>query len=193
MSENIENKVVDNDEVKEVVVDPIAPIDTVDPTAPIDTVDPTAPVVVLVDSVTHALSELSKEDLVALLKEALMVQAKQEVTVKLPNAGGIPKNHQDQAPDPNRKYVLRSKVLNCSYGKVPQQQRDLAAILAAYLTVGIEYSEKEVFDLLNENRGKFSSLAHSRQSVTYLFKYYRGLEKDGKYFGFVLRGFLTHN
>lgn len=87
------------------------------------------------------------------------------------------------------KYVLLSRSLD-SWGKIPQQQADLAKILTSNFEPGVEIPEAELFKALEENKHKFPSLANSRQEVTYLFRYYRGLRLDGKHAGFVARGFL---
>lgn len=98
------------------------------------------------------------------------------------------KSRQSKA-DPSRKYVLLSEKLN-SWGKIPQQQADLATILSSSMEVGKEYTEPEVFAILNEHKEQFPSLAKSRQTVEYLFRYYRGLKLDGPHAGFVAREFI---
>lgn len=76
-------------------------------------------------------------------------------------------------------------------GKVPQQQADLAKILTNRMPTGETFSEAQVFGFLQEDYLEFPSLANSRQDVTYLFRYYRGLKKEGKHAGFVARDFLV--
>lgn len=88
----------------------------------------------------------------------------------------------------SKKYVLLREMP--TWGKVPQQQLDLARVLVSNLVIGQEYTEQEVFDVLNKDKASYPSLANSRQDVTYLFRYYRGLKKDVKHAGFVARGFL---
>jgi hypothetical protein len=86
-------------------------------------------------------------------------------------------------------YILLSKTL-ASWGKVPQQQQDIAEILARHLEVGVPRTEAEVFDIVTRESVNYTSLAKSVQHPTYLFKYYRGLKHDHKHAGFVARGFL---
>lgn len=106
-----------------------------------------------------------------------------EATVK------VAKNHKPGKPSAGRKYVLLDKVLK-NWGKVPQQQADIAKILADNFEVGKEYGEAEVFDVLMDKSSEFVSLANSRQDPTYLFRYYRGLGNNGKHAGLVARDFL---
>ncbi len=78
-----------------------------------------------------------------------------------------------------------------SKGLVPRQQADIATILVRNMEVGARYTEAEVFKFLVDDCGDFPSITGSRQDVTYLFRYYRGLSnKDGKHAGYVSRGFL---
>lgn len=74
--------------------------------------------------------------------------------------------------------------------KIPQQQRDLAAILTAGMTANEVYTEAQVFELLNREYTKYDSLRNSRQSVETLFRYYRNLKEDLPHAGFEARGFL---
>ena len=99
------------------------------------------------------------------------------------------KNQRPGKPTTGRKYVLLSDKL-ANWGKVPQQQQDLAAILTGALKVGQEYSEAEVFDALVDGAGEYKSIANAVQDPTYLFRYYRGLKNDGKRAGFVARNFI---
>lgn len=100
------------------------------------------------------------------------------------------KNHRPGKPDPNRKYVLLSKRLS-SWGNVPQQQADLAELLAKNFEVGEEVTEAQVFNALVDGAGEYDSICKSKQDPTYLFRYYRGIDKkDGKTAGFIKRGFL---
>ena len=93
-------------------------------------------------------------------------------------------------PDPNRKYVLLSKTLNM-FGRVPRQQEELGRLISANFEVGQQIPETELFATIEANAGQYHSLASSRQEPTYLFRYYRGLDKkNGKHLGFVQRGFL---
>lgn len=111
-----------------------------------------------------------------------------QVQVSAPVVSGVPKNHRPVKANPNRKYV-RLGPLNC-FGKVPQQQRDIADLLSESMDIGAEWTEEEVFTLLEENFNEKDSLKRSKQSASYLFCYYRGLKNDGKHAGFVPRGFL---
>ena len=102
---------------------------------------------------------------------------------------GVKKNQKPGKANASRKYVLLDKELK-SWGKVPQQQADLAAIMAESMEVGKEYTKAEVFDMLMEKSAEYNSLLGSKQDPTYLFRYYRGLKNDGKHAGFVARNFL---
>jgi hypothetical protein len=106
-----------------------------------------------------------------------------ETTVK------VAKNHKPGKPSTGRKYVLLDKVLK-NWGKVPQQQADIAKVLSDNLEVGKEYTEGEVFNVLIEKTSDVPSIANSKQDPTYLFRYYRGLGNDGKHAGFVARDFM---
>ena len=100
------------------------------------------------------------------------------------------KNHRAVKPQSGRKYVLLSKSL-ADWGKVPDQQRDLASILAQEFAVGAEVDEAEVFAKVTERAAEYPSLATSVQHPTYLLAYYRSYDKkDGKHCGFIRRNFL---
>lgn len=99
-----------------------------------------------------------------------------------------PKKNHRPSKVTDKKYA-RLGILKL-YGNVPQQQKDLAAILISRMEIGVEYSEKEVYDFLIDGMGDYSSLTKSSQDVTYLFRYYRSLKPDVKYAGFVARDFL---
>ena len=77
-----------------------------------------------------------------------------------------------------------------TWGKVPQQQADLAAIISESVDLGAEWTEEELFDLIVTGAKDYASLCNSKMSATYLFQYYRGLKNDGKHAGFFARGFL---
>lgn len=124
--------------------------------------------------------ELSKPEAKATEKKE---SEKKEVTVK------VAKNHKPGKPSASRKYVLLDAALK-SWGKVPQQQADLAKVLSDNLEVGKEYTEGEVFDVLIEKTANVPSIAGSKQDPTYLFRYYRGLGNDGKHAGFIARDFI---
>ena len=109
--------------------------------------------------------------------------------IKELKSGSVKKNHVVGKADPNRRYTLLTTVLRGGM-LIPHQQADIAKILVGSMTVGKEYTEQEVFDFLIDGCGEFVSLTKSVQDVTYLFKFYRGVKKAGKYLGFVARGFI---
>jgi hypothetical protein len=100
-----------------------------------------------------------------------------------------PKNKVAGKPGKN-KYVLLTKQFQ-AWGKVPQQQADIAAILTQNMEVGKEYGEAEVFSMLVDGSGDYPSLSRSVQDPTYLFRYYRGLKNDGKHAGLIARKLLV--
>ncbi len=102
-----------------------------------------------------------------------------------------PKNQVAGTPG-NRSYTRIAAVLNTE-GKIPQQQADLAKILTKRMPIGEKFTEAQVFAFLNEDKPEFPSLVNSRQDVTYLFRYYRGLKPSGKHAGFVARKFLVQS
>lgn len=113
-----------------------------------------------------------------------------EVKVKaVKESDGLKKNQKPSKPSTSRKYVLLDKALN-TWGKVPKQQADIAAVLSSNMEVDVEYSEGEVFDFLTETAAAYPSIANSRQDPTYLFRYYRGLKNDGRHAGFIARDFI---
>ena len=77
-----------------------------------------------------------------------------------------------------------------NFGKVPEQQANIAQILCEGMELNLPYSEAQVFAMVVENAGRFPKLRNSVQDPTYLFRYYRGLKNDGKHAGFVARDFL---
>ena len=101
----------------------------------------------------------------------------------------VKKNQKPGKPDPNRKYVLLSETLK-SWGRVPQQQADVAKLLSSSMAISIEYSEAGVFNILTENADQYQSLRDSIQDPTYIFRFYRGMKNDGKRAGFVARAFI---
>lgn len=110
-----------------------------------------------------------------------------------PSAGGkkeekVMKNRRPVKADPNRKYVRLGELK--TWGRVPRQQADLAALLTESMEVGAEWTEEEVFALVTEYARERESLRTSKQHPTYLLAYYRGLKNDGKHAGFVARDFL---
>ena len=102
---------------------------------------------------------------------------------------GVRKNQKPGKANASRKYVLLDKELK-SWGKVPQQQADIAAIMSESMDVGSEWTEEELFDLVATSAKEYASLRNSTQDPTYLFRYYRGLKNDGKHAGLIARNFL---
>ena len=100
----------------------------------------------------------------------------------------MPKNKRRVKADPNRKYVRLGSLRR--FGRVPKQQEDIAAILEESMDLGAEWTEEEVFCLLEDSQKEYESLRKSGQHITYLFAYYRGLKNDGKHAGFIARDFL---
>jgi hypothetical protein len=111
-----------------------------------------------------------------------------ELTARLASLQKAPKNHVPGKPQ-NVKYVLLTQKLS-DWGKVPQQQADLASILSNNLKVGQPVSEAEVFALVEREAPRYESIRRSVQHPTYLLRYYRGLKHDAKHAGFIARGFL---
>ena len=101
----------------------------------------------------------------------------------------VKKNRKPGKPSATRKYVLLEEPMK-SWGKVPQQQAEIAKLLANNMALSIEYSEEEVFNILSENACQYPTLRDSVQDPTYVFRYYRGLKNDGERAGFVARGFV---
>ena len=120
---------------------------------------------------------------------ALTTEARSEVKSVVSSGGSnMKKNHREVKAKVGRKYVRLGELK--AWGKVPQQQADIAAIMAESMEVGAEWTEEEVFELLKDGAKDYASLRNSRQHVTYLFAYYRGLKNDGVHAGFVGRGFI---
>lgn len=129
------------------------------------------------------IDNMTREELIATVLE---LQAQRSVpTVK----DTTPKNKRPGKADPTRKYKLLSSSLE-SWGRIPQQQADIATLLTKNMVVGTAYTEKEVFDIIVDGVGEYPSLYGSTQDPTYLFRYYRGLKNDGKHAGFVSRNFI---
>lgn len=126
----------------------------------------------------------------SLKKELDALKAKKLVSADAKKEdSGMKKNQTASRPSASRKYVLLDKSL-ASWGKVPPQQADLAAILAAHMQLNVPYTEAQVFEIITTEAAKYSHLAASKQDPTYLFRYYRGLKNDQKHAGFVARDFL---
>jgi hypothetical protein len=99
-----------------------------------------------------------------------------------------PKNKRAVKPEPGRKYVRLGPL--DTFGRVPQQQADIAAILTESMEIGAEWTEEELFLLVTDSAVEHDSIAKSVQHPIYLFTYYRGLKNDGKHAGFIARNFL---
>jgi hypothetical protein len=127
-----------------------------------------------------------KSELEALKGGGASTTVKKESSVKKEDE--VKKNHRPGKADPNRKYTRLGKLE--LWGRVPQQQRDLAAIMEESMELGSEWTEEELFDLIATSAREYASLRNSKQDPTYLFRYYRGLKNDGKHAGFVARNFL---
>jgi len=113
-----------------------------------------------------------------------------ELQAQLDALKKAPKNQVAGKPG-NRSYVRQGPL--SFEGKVPQQQADLAKILTDKMPVGETFTEAQVFAFLESEKHNHPSLVNSKQDVTYLFRYYRGLKQDGKHGGFVARGFLKQS
>jgi hypothetical protein len=176
------NNITENVEVKEVevVVDPVNE-DGIIATV-INTVE--EPKEEEVEEEVKKEEPISNEVLVGLIAEL----TKELAAIKGGNTG-MKKNHKVGKPVAGRKYVLLTNTLE-KWGKVPQQQSDIATLLTKSFKVGEEFTEAEAFDALVDNSGDYVSMTKSVQDPTYLFKYYRGLKNDGKYAGFVARNFI---
>ena len=109
-------------------------------------------------------------------------------TTKKEGGSNVKKNQKPGKADATRKYERLGEFK--AWGKVPQQQADLAAIITESVDLGAEWTEEELFDLVSTGAKDYASLRNSKQDPTYLFRYYRGLKNDGKHAGFVARGFL---
>lgn len=128
--------------------------------------------------------ETAKEQELAALRARLA-----ELTAAEPKAADKPKKNQVPGKPTDKKYVLLTKKFE-NWGTVPQQQLDLSTILIRGMEIGVEYTEKDIFNMLIDGCGDFPSLCKSKQDVTYLFRYYRGLKNDGKYAGLIGRNLI---
>ena len=131
-----------------------------------------------------------QERLAGLNNEPAANTAKPETSTPKVTTVKAAKNKRPVKAAAGRKYILLSKSLS-SWGRIPQQQADLAKILADNFEVGKEVTEQELFDVVTDKAEAFESLRSAVQDPTYLFAYYRGLgNKDGKHAGFVCRDFI---
>ncbi len=101
----------------------------------------------------------------------------------------LKKNQKPGKPSATRRYVFLTDKLS-TWGKVPQQQADIAEILTKAFEVGKEYTEAEVFAALIDGAGDYPSITRSVQDVTYLFRYYRGLKSTATHGSYISRNFL---
>jgi hypothetical protein len=108
-------------------------------------------------------------------------------------ADGLKKGARPVRPQVGRTYELLTKVL-ADWGRVPQQQRDLADIVARSFEVGEPFSEAELFAALTAHAAEYPQLAKSTMHVTYLWAYYRSFDKkDGKHASFIRRNFIRQS
>ena len=117
---------------------------------------------------------------------ALLNDAELEALPK--EKSNVKKNQKPGKANADRKYTRIGEFK--TFGKVPQQQADLAAIMVESMDVDAEWTEEELFDLVTTSAKEYASLRNSKQDPTYLFRYYRGLKNDGVHAGFIARGFL---
>jgi len=144
----------------------------------LDELVPTPVVEVAPDPMVAVMAELKKlQDQLAAMQAAK------------PTAFKGKKNHVAGKPQADRMYVILTKTLP-SWGKVPQQQADLATILSMMLETDVKYSEEHLFRIILDQAPYYPSLAGSKQDPTYLFRYYRGLKVSATHAGFIGRGFL---
>lgn len=134
------------------------------------------------DAAITALTLLLKK-----VEEALAVQA----TATVAAAQGK-KNQRPGKAKQGRTYQLLTHKLEM-WGNVPQQQLDISRILIRRMTVGVEYTEQQVFDFMVDGAGEYASIYTSKQDPTYLFRYYRGLNDKNKNAGFIARNFLRQS
>lgn len=137
------------------------------------------------------LKEINAE--VARLQKELEMLKSEEKTEVAPSTeanekSNVKKNQKPGKANADRKYTRIGEFK--TFGKVPQQQADLAAIMVESMNVDAEWTEEELFDLVTTSAKEYASLRNSKQDPTYLFRYYRGLKNDGVHAGFIARGFL---
>lgn len=106
------------------------------------------------------------------------------------SVASVPKNHRPPARMSGASYVLLTKEMQ-DWGRVPQQQADMASIIASRFEVGVPFKEWDLFQALEEDKHLYPSLEHSCQDVSYLFRYYRGLScKRSSHAGYLMRNFI---
>jgi hypothetical protein len=149
---------------------------------------------IVVDEPKEEVKEMTEEEKVLAEVERLQAELdalkKDEVAPSTKSNGGsnVKKNQKPGKADATRKYERLGEFK--AWGKVPQQQADLAAIITESVDLGAEWTEEELFDLVSTGAKDYASLRNSKQDATYLFRYYRGLKNDGKHAGFIARNFL---
>jgi len=129
------------------------------------------------------------EELKAKIAAQASAQPAQAAPSIQPSQAAVAKNHVPQRPKAGRKYVLQSKSL-ATWGKVPQQQLDIADILTRHFDVGVSVDEAEVFAKVAEQAPMYPHLATSVQDSTYLLKYYLNLSAKNNHAGLVARGLV---
>lgn len=128
------------------------------------------------------MNEMTKEQLAAKLAELMQ---------KVEKLSSPAKNHRPGVAGTKNIYVrTKSRESMDRFGKIPPQQDAIADILTRGMELNKEYSEAEVFSMLVDGAGDHRVLYTSKQDVTYLFKYYRGLKKDAKHAGLIQRNFI---
>lgn len=120
---------------------------------------------------------------------AMLLEEVKRLAAEVEKLRTQPKNQRVGKANDKNHYKLLSKEMQL-WGNVPNQQRDIALILAERMELGKEYTETEVFSFLVDGAGEYPSITRSVQDVTYLFRYYRGIKTDAKYGSFVGRKFL---
>ena len=136
------------------------------------------------------LAEINQLEAQIALKKAGALPPSEPSKVAAPKAGNVGKGARAVKAKVGRMYVLLTKQLDLT-GKVPQQQADLADILAKTLEVGVPTEESAVFEAVTRLAVKYPQLAGSTMHPTYLLAYYRGYDKkDGKHYGFIKRNFI---
>jgi hypothetical protein len=136
------------------------------------------------------MDEKERTQVAETVDNAVLMEKIADLQKQMAQLKAAPKNQRPGVAKDKNHYKLLTKVLE-PWGNVPQQQKDIAKILAGSMELGREYTESEVFAFLVDGAGEFPSITRSKQDVTYLFRYYRGLKKDAKYAGFVARNFLA--
>jgi hypothetical protein len=172
------------------------------PAAPPQLVGELTPVVVRKDSDAALLAHLAElqQQLAELKSQPLPAQSKPATEAEEWAAAlGTPAANQTPVqggttspravrPQAGRRYLCLVPHLP-AWGKVPQQQADLAALFLEVAKQGESVSEEALFAHLIAGASRFESLRKSRQHPTYLWSYYRSFDKkDNKHGSFIKRG-----